>query len=77
MLTMKKILLAVLVLVMLAGAALAQETARFSFATLGDAMASESYTGIASGDDQRNNYIEVLIVTAGDACVAFRRHCVA
>ena len=57
---MKKILLAVLVLVMLAGAALAQETAGFSFATLGDAMASESYTGIAGGDDQHFNVVVTL-----------------
>ena len=67
MLTMKKILLAVLVLVMLAGAALAQETAGFSFATLGDAMASESYTGIAGGDDQ--HFIGICGSGCGGSCV--------
>ena len=49
---MKKVLLVLLVLVMLAGAAAAQKPAALSFATMGEAMASEGYTGIACADDQ-------------------------
>ena len=49
---MKKVLLAVLALILLAGVALAQEPAALSFATVGEAMASEGYTGFISGDDQ-------------------------
>ena len=47
---MKRILLAILALVMLTGIAFAEEGP--AFATVGDALASEGYTGIAGGDSE-------------------------
>ncbi len=47
---MKRILLAILALAMLTGVAFAEEGP--VFATVGDALASEEYTGIAGGDSE-------------------------
>lgn len=56
---MKKILLVVLALVLMASAALADEaSAAAPFATVGEAMASEGYTGIAGGNDE--HYVVVV-----------------
>ena len=57
---MKKFLLVLMALVMIAGTVIAEdgngsipeEPAAHSFATIGDAMASEGYTGIAGGNDE-------------------------
>lgn len=50
---MKKVLLVVLALVLMAGVALADEASpAVPFATVGEAMASEGYTGIAAGNDE-------------------------
>ena len=73
---MKKVLLAMLVLVvMMAGIALAEESASvpeepivLSFATIGEAMASEGYTGITGGNaehyaavvEQNGEYLRVV-----------------
>ena len=56
---MKKILLAVLAVIMMVNIALAEEGA-FSvpFATIGEAMASDGYTGIAGGNDE--HFVAVL-----------------
>ena len=56
---MKKILLVLLALVMMANIALSEEgVASISFTTIGDAMASEGYTGVAGGDDE--HYVAVV-----------------
>ncbi len=56
---MKKFLLAVLAVIMMVNIALAEEGAlSIPFATIGEAMASDGYTGIAGGDD--NHFVAVL-----------------
>lgn len=56
---MKKFLLAVLAVIMMISIALAEEgTFLIRFATIGEAMTSEGYTGIAGGDDE--HYAAVL-----------------
>ena len=56
---MKKILLAVLAVIMMVNIALAEEGAlSIPFATIGEAMASDGYTGIAGGNDE--HFVAVL-----------------